>query len=61
MKNHDLGTPNDKMCANSLTGNTPNIQQFIRPICPNQPIFWNIFENSSHQMSIIHGPKEFPQ
>ena len=46
------------MCADSLTGNTPNIQQFIRPISPNQPIVWNIFENSSHQMSIIHGPKE---
>jgi hypothetical protein len=61
MKNHELGIHNDKRCADSLTGNTPNIPQFIRHICPNQPIVWDIFENSTHHMSIIHGPKEFPQ
>ena len=30
MKNHGLGTHNDKMWADSLTENT---RQFIRPIC----------------------------
>ena len=48
MKNYELGTHNDKICADSLTGNTQNTPQFIQPICPNRPIIWNIFENSSH-------------
>ena len=30
---------NDKMCADSSTGNTPDTAQFIRPICLNWPIF----------------------
>ena len=40
MKKHGLGTQNGKMCPESLTGNTPNIPQFIRirPICQNRPI-----------------------
>ena len=54
MKKHGLGTQNGKMCPESLTGNTPNIPQFIRPICPNQPIIWDIFEKKPHHMSIIH-------
>ena len=48
MKNHGLGTHNDKLCADSSTGNTPNISQFIRPICPNWPIIWDVFKKSSH-------------
>ena len=51
MENHGLGTHNDKMCAEILTGNTP---QFIRPFCPNQPIISNIFEKSQHHMSIVY-------
>ena len=38
MENHD------KMCAEISTGNTPNTLQSIRPICPNQPLFRDIFE-----------------
>ena len=57
MGNHGAGTQNDKMCADSSTGNIPNTPQFIRPICPNQPIIWDIFEKSSHHMSIVHGTK----
>ena len=30
MKNHGLGTNNDKICAESLTENTPNTPQFIQ-------------------------------
>ena len=45
MENHGLGTHNDKMCAEILTQNTP---QFIRPIFPNRPIVWDIFEKGSH-------------
>ena len=55
IKNHGLGTHNGKMCPESSTGNTSNIPQFIRPICPNRPIIWNIIERSSHHMSIVHG------
>ena len=51
MENQGLATNNDKMCADSLTGNTP---QYISPICPNRPIIWDIFEKSSHHMSIVH-------
>ena len=53
MENHGLGTHNDKMCAESSTGNTPNTPQFIRPICHNWPIIWDIFEKNSYHMSII--------
>ena len=46
MQNHNLGTNNEKMCADSLSGNTP---QSIWPICLNRPIIWDIFEKiSSH-------------
>ena len=38
IKNHGIGTHNDKMCADSSTGYTPNTPQSIRPICPNLPI-----------------------
>ena len=38
MENHGLGTHNDKMCADSSTGNTP---QFIRPI------IWDTFEKKT--------------
>ena len=55
MENHGLGTHNDKMCAEISTENTPNTTQFIRPICPNRPIIWDIFEKSPHHMSIVHG------
>ena len=44
MENHGLGTHNDKMCAEILTGNTP---QLIQPICPNRPIISDIFEKKS--------------
>ena len=50
MENHGLGTHNDKMCAEILTGNTP---QLIQPICPNRPIISDIFEKKNpHHMSI---------
>ena len=55
MKNHGIGTQNDKMLAHSSTGNTRNTPQFIRPYCPNQPIIWDIFEESSHHIFIVHG------
>ena len=42
MENHGLGSHNDKMCVGGLTGNTQNTPQFIRPICLNQPIIWDI-------------------
>ena len=45
------------LCAESSTGNTPNAPQFIRPICPNRLIIRDIFEKSSHHMSIVHGTK----
>ena len=48
----------DKLCADSSIGNTPNTLQFIKPICPNWPIIWDIFEKSSHHMSIVHGCRE---
>ena len=48
------GTHNDKMCAEILTGNTPNTPQLIRPIGQNQPIIWDILEKSPHHMSIVH-------
>ena len=53
MENSEVGTHNDKLCADSLTGNTLNTPQFIRPICPNWPIIWDIFwkKLSSH----VHG------
>ena len=54
MENNGLGAHNDKMCAESLTGNTPNTPQFIRPICPNWPIIWDVFEKSPLHMSIVH-------
>ena len=54
MENHELGTHNDNLCADSSTGNTP---QFICPISPNWPIIWDIFEKSSHHMSIVHATK----
>ena len=51
MENHRLGTNNDKICADSSTGNTP---QFIWPIRQNRLIIWDLFEKSSHHMSIVH-------
>ena len=45
---------NDKMCAESLTGNTPNTPQFIRSISPNPPIIYDIFKRSPLHMSIVH-------
>ena len=41
------------MCAESSTGNTPNSPHFFRPICPNWPIIWDIFEDSSYYISIV--------
>ena len=41
-------------CAQRSTGNTPNIPQFIRRICSNQPIVWDIFEKCPHHISIVH-------
>ena len=55
MENHGLETYNDIMCADTSTGNTTNTPQFIWPICPNQPIIWDIFEKSSYHMSIVYG------
>ena len=57
MENHGLGTHNDKICAHSSTENTPSIPQFIRPKSPNRPIIYDIFEKSSHHMSIVHATK----
>ena len=58
MENHGLGTHNDKICAYSSTENTPSIPQFIRPKSPNRPIIYDIFEKSSHHMSIVHATTE---
>ena len=44
MEDHELGTHNDKMCAEISTG--------VWPICPNRPFIWDIFEKSPHHMSI---------
>ena len=43
------------MYAKTSTGNTPNTPQLIRPICPNWPIIWDIFEKSRHHKSIVNG------
>ena len=51
MENRGIGTHNDKMCAE--TGNIPNTTQFIRPI------IWDIFEKSSHHMSIVHDSRHW--
>ena len=59
MKNHGLGTHNDKICAEISTGNAPNTPQLIWPIHQNQPIIWDILEKSPHHMSIVHGIAEF--
>ena len=48
MENHLLQTHNNKMCADKSTRNTPNTLQL------NSPIIWDIFEKSSHHMSIFH-------
>ena len=50
MKNHGLGTHNEKMCTEISTGNTTNTQKFIWPICPIQTIIWDIFEKNSHSI-----------
>ena len=50
----ELGTNNDKMCAEISTENTPNTPQFIWPICPNLPIIWDTFEKIPLHMSIFH-------
>ena len=42
MENHGLGTHKDKKCVEDSIINTPNTPQFIWPICPNGPIFWDI-------------------
>ena len=42
MENHGLRTHNNKVCAESSTGNTQNIPLFFRPICPNRPLIWDI-------------------
>ena len=42
------------MCVDSLPGYSPNIPQFIWPICPNRPIICDIFEKISYHMSIVH-------
>ena len=41
MKNHGLGTHNEKMCAEISTGKTPSTPQLIRPIGHKQPIIWD--------------------
>ena len=56
MENHGLGTHNDKMCAEISIGNTKNTPKFIRPICPNRPIIWDILKFSSH----VHCPCLLP-
>ena len=61
MEKHGLVTHIDKMCADSLTENTPNTPQFILPVCPNRPIFWDIFEKGSHHVSIAHGRDRYNQ
>ena len=53
-KNHELGVHKDKIWAESSTGDPPNIPKLIQPTCTNQPMIWDIFEKSSHQMSIVH-------
>ena len=59
MENHQLGTQKDKIYAKRSTGNAPNTLQFIRPICPNRPIIWDIFEKTPYHMSIVHGQRYF--
>ena len=60
MENHGLGTRNDNICDDSLTGNTPNASQLLRPFCPNWPIIWGIFEifitffRSMSQLASLH-------
>ena len=55
MKNHGLGTHNDKMCAEIPTGNTPNTPQLNQLIRQNRPIIRNFLEKCPHHMSIVHG------
>ena len=58
MENPWLGTHNDKICADSSTGDTPNTPQFIwLIICLKYMTNYlgYIWEISSHHMSIVHG------
>ena len=50
MENHGLETHNDIMCADTSTGNTT----IYSTHCPNRPIIQDIFEKSSHHMSMMH-------
>ena len=43
MQNQEPGMHSDKMCAKSFTENTPDIQQFIWPICQN---IWDMLEKN---------------
>ena len=52
MENHGLGGHNDKICAKSLTGNTPTIYSSY---LSNRPTILDIFEKSPNHMSIVHG------
>ena len=47
-KNHELGTPTDKVVADSSPGNTPNNPVFIQPICTDWPIIWDIIKKGTY-------------
>ena len=48
-----LGTDNANMCVQFSMEIPPNTLQSIRPICPNRPIIWDIFERNPYHMSIV--------
>ena len=59
MENHGTGTHNEKTCC--LISTATNAPQFIQPICPNQPIIWDIFEKNPHHTFIVHDPSGYPR
>ena len=55
IKNHELRTHNDKMCADNSTGNTLNTPQFILPTCPKRNNL-GYFVKKTRLVSILHAP-----
>ena len=55
MINWKSWTHNDKICAESSTGNTPTtFSAHLPKFISNRPIIWDIFEKRPHHMSIAH-------
>ena len=53
IKNHELRTHNDKMCADNSTGNTLNTPQFVLSTCPKRNNL-GYFGKKTRLVSIVH-------